>query len=202
MHPRCEEAVVLTEVYKLLSGYQQLVIWTVGRVGTRAALPQSALMGVKGLSKAVIKQVWRDGALGDLPAGTRIGVDAAGWLHKACVYMYNAQGICLEDGSTGHHAVFTRCLQQLLHARLKVVVVLDGARWPLKKATHVKRQNVRAAALEKAAGWRSVGIDQQQRSGRSNNSHHFGWRRSGHVCQIHQTAAMLREAHDMERLRA
>ena len=69
-------------------------------------------MGVKGLSKAVIKQVWRDGALGDLPAGTRIGVDAAGWLHKACVY--NAQGICLEDGSTGHHAVFTRCLQQLL----------------------------------------------------------------------------------------
>ena len=39
-------------------------------------------MGVKGLSKAVIKQVWRDGALGDLPAGTRIGVDAAGWLHK------------------------------------------------------------------------------------------------------------------------
>ena len=52
-------------------------------------------MGVKGLSKAVIKHVWRDGALGDLPAGTRIGVDAAGWLHKACVY--NAQGICLED---------------------------------------------------------------------------------------------------------
>ena len=46
-------------------------------------------MGVKGLSKAVIKQVWRDGALGDLPEGTRIGVDAAGWLHKACVY--NAQ---------------------------------------------------------------------------------------------------------------
>ena len=34
-------------------------------------------MGVKGLSKAVIKRVWRDGALGDLPAGTRIGVDAA-----------------------------------------------------------------------------------------------------------------------------
>ena len=47
-------------------------------------------MGVKGLSKAVIKHVWRDGALGDLPAGTRIGVDAAGWLHKACVS--NAQG--------------------------------------------------------------------------------------------------------------
>jgi len=46
-----------------------------------------------------------------------------------------------------------------------------------------------------------VGIDQQQRSGRSNNSHHFGWRRSGHVCQIHQTAAMLREDFALKWLR-
>ena len=39
-------------------------------------------MGIKGLSKLVIKQVWRTAKLSDLPAGTRVGVDAAGWLHK------------------------------------------------------------------------------------------------------------------------
>ena len=42
-------------------------------------------MGVKGLSKAVIKQCWREGRLADLPAGTRVGVDAMGWFHKAIV---------------------------------------------------------------------------------------------------------------------
>ena len=39
-------------------------------------------MGVKGLSKAVIKRVWRDSNFVALPPGTRIGVDAAGWLHE------------------------------------------------------------------------------------------------------------------------
>ena len=37
-------------------------------------------MGVKGLSKGVIKLAWRDDALSRLPAGLRVGVDAAGWL--------------------------------------------------------------------------------------------------------------------------
>ena len=40
-------------------------------------------MGVKGLSAGVMKQVWRDASLKDLARGTRIGVDGAGWLHKA-----------------------------------------------------------------------------------------------------------------------
>ena len=39
-------------------------------------------MGIKGLSKGVIKQVWRDSKLSDLAQATRIGVDAAGWIHK------------------------------------------------------------------------------------------------------------------------
>ena len=51
-------------------------------------------MGVKGLSKNVIKVAWRDGRLADLPAGFRVGVDAAGWLHKAVAA--NAKAICEE----------------------------------------------------------------------------------------------------------
>ena len=106
-------------------------------------------MGIKGLSSNVIKQVWRDGSLKDLPRGTRIGVDGAGWLHKSVVA--NASDICLEKaGSHGHRAVFIRHLQQLLHAGMEVVVVLDGARWPLKSTTHSSRRNRRDAALEKA----------------------------------------------------
>ena len=54
-------------------------------------------MGIKGLSEGVIKQVWRDAKLADLPAGTRVGVDAAGWLHKAVIT--NAADICLEKGT-------------------------------------------------------------------------------------------------------
>jgi hypothetical protein len=42
-------------------------------------------MGIKGFSSNVIKQVWRDGSLKDLPRGTRIGVDGAGWLHKSVI---------------------------------------------------------------------------------------------------------------------
>ena len=42
-------------------------------------------MGIKGLSKAVIKQAWRESRLSDLPTGSIIGVDVAGWLHKAVV---------------------------------------------------------------------------------------------------------------------
>ena len=106
-------------------------------------------MGIKGLSSNVIKQVWRDGSLKDLPRGTRIGVDGAGWLHKSVIA--NASDICLEKaGSHGHRAVFVRHLQQLLHAGMEVVVVLDGARWPLKSTTHSSRRNKRDAALEKA----------------------------------------------------
>ena len=42
-------------------------------------------MGVKGLSKNVIKPAWRAGKLSDLQAGTTVGVDAMGWIHKAVV---------------------------------------------------------------------------------------------------------------------
>ena len=81
-------------------------------------------MGIKGMSANVIKQVWRDCSLSSLPRGTRIGVDGAGWLHKAVVA--NAADICLEKaGSHGHRAVFIRQLQQLLHAGMEVVVVED-----------------------------------------------------------------------------
>ena len=105
-------------------------------------------MGIKGLSKNVIKQVWRDGRLADLPAGTRIGVDAAGWLHKSVVS--NATALCTDESSTAHHSVFVRLLQQLLHAKLEVVLVFDGDRWALKRATHTKRRNDRDAALARA----------------------------------------------------
>ena len=71
-------------------------------------------MGIKGLSKGVIKIVWRDAMLRDLPRGTRVGVDAMGWLHKAVVQ--NAADICLEKGTRWHHGHFTRYLQQLLPA--------------------------------------------------------------------------------------
>ena len=59
-------------------------------------------MRIKGLSKGEIKQIWRDGKLGDLPTGTRVGVDAAGWIHKACVR--NAVDLCLERGTATQHA--------------------------------------------------------------------------------------------------
>jgi 5'-3' exonuclease len=105
-------------------------------------------MGVKGLSKNVIKQVWRDDTLKALPNGTRVGVDVAGWLHKAV--QGNAADIVREKGTTAHHDTMVRCLQQLLLANLEVVLVLDGARWPLKSTTHARRASARAAALEKA----------------------------------------------------
>lgn len=105
-------------------------------------------MGVKGLSRNVIKQVWHADTLQSLPANTRVGVDAAGWLHRAV--QSNAADIVRERGTTGHHIVITRYLQQLLLADLQVVVVLDGARWPLKSVTHARRASARAAALEKA----------------------------------------------------
>lgn len=38
----------------------------------------------------------------------------------------------------------------LMFSHLEVVLVLDGARWPLKSATHTIRRNKRGAALEKA----------------------------------------------------
>ena len=44
-------------------------------------------MGIKGLSANVIKRVWRDCSLSSLPRGARIGVDGAGWLHKAAQSM-------------------------------------------------------------------------------------------------------------------
>ena len=49
-------------------------------------------MGVKGLSKNVIKLAWREGRLADLPRDTRVGVDAMGWIHRAVVA--NAKDIC------------------------------------------------------------------------------------------------------------
>ena len=55
-------------------------------------------MGVKGLSKNVIKQAWHEDSLKALPAGTRVGVDAAGWLHKSVVS--NATDIVLENASS------------------------------------------------------------------------------------------------------
>jgi hypothetical protein len=106
-------------------------------------------MGVKGLSKNVIKLAWRSGKLSELAEGTTIGVDAMGWIHKAIVA--NAEDIVKEKASSvGHHAVFIRYVQQLLHHKLRVVIVLDGRLWPLKKAERSKRQNKRAEAREKA----------------------------------------------------
>ena len=57
-----------------------------------------AAMGVKGLSKNVIKLAWRKGRLADLPRDTRVGVDAMGWIHRAVVA--NAKDICLEQSSS------------------------------------------------------------------------------------------------------
>jgi hypothetical protein len=105
-------------------------------------------MGIKGLSKNVIKQVWREDSLKSLPAGTRVGVDVAGWLHKAVVS--NATDIVREKGTTSHHNTMVRFLQQLLTAGLAVVLVFDGGRWPLKSGTHARRASARVAALEKA----------------------------------------------------
>ena len=106
-------------------------------------------MGVKGLSKNVIKPAWREGRLSDLPNGSRVGVDAMGWIHKAVIS--NAEDIVKENASSvSHHDVFIRCLQQLLHHQLYVVLVIDGRMWPLKKSEKSKRQNKRAQAREKA----------------------------------------------------
>ncbi len=94
-------------------------------------------MGIQGLSKNVIKQVWRDSSLSALPRGYRIGVDTAGWLHKAV--LGNAADICQKRGTIGHHALFMPYVLQLLNAGLMVVLVLDGAHWPLKEAEHKRR---------------------------------------------------------------
>jgi hypothetical protein len=75
---------------------------------------ENARDGHQGLSSNVIKQVWRDGSLMDLPRGTRIGVDARSTLHKSV--FANARDIYFEKaGSHTHRAVFVRHLQQLLH---------------------------------------------------------------------------------------
>ena len=61
-----------------------------------------------------------------------------------------------KSGSHGHRAVFVRQLQQLLHAGMEVVVVLDGARWPLKSTAHAARRNKRDVALAKATEARNA----------------------------------------------
>ena len=85
----------------------------------------SRLVGIKGLSKGVIKQAWRDGRLDDLAEGTRIDVDVAGWLHRAVVS--NARDICLESTQTiivqALCATFNSC--SMLKSR---VLVFDGDR--------------------------------------------------------------------------
>ena len=107
------------------------------------------VMGVKGLSKAVIKQAWHERRLADLPAGTRVGIDAMGWLHRAVVT--NARDICMEKtNSTSHHGVIIRLAQQLLHHRLAIMLVIDGRAWPLKRLTASTRINRRSEALQRA----------------------------------------------------
>ena len=105
---------------------------------------ENAQDGHQGLSSNVIKQVWRDGSLMDLPRGTRIGVDARSTLHKSV--FANARDIYFEKAGSHTH------LQQLLHAGMEVVVLLDGARWPLKSTTHSSRRNKQDAALESQGG--------------------------------------------------
>ena len=69
-------------------------------------------MGVKGLSKAVIKQAWHERRLADLPAGTRVGIDAMGWLHRAVVT--NARDICMEKtNSTSHQLTLSQASKLL-----------------------------------------------------------------------------------------
>ena len=60
--------------------------YTVRERCRQSAQRSAAEMGVKGLSKNVIKLAWRSGKLSDLAEGTRIGVDAMGWFHKAVVH--------------------------------------------------------------------------------------------------------------------
>lgn len=40
-------------------------------------------MGIKGLSKNVIKPAARKGSLKDLPPDAKLGVDTAGWIYAA-----------------------------------------------------------------------------------------------------------------------
>ena len=105
-------------------------------------------MGIKGLSRNVIKLAWREGHLSHLPAGTRVGVDGAGWLHKACVA--NAMAICLHQPTSQHHQHFLRQLHQLLDVGLKVVLVFDGAEWPLRQVTSERRRHRAQRALARA----------------------------------------------------
>ena len=56
----------------------------------------------------------------------------------------------MDKPTAAHHTVFVKLLQQLFHAKLEIVLVLDGARWPLKSATRTSRRNGRELALEKA----------------------------------------------------
>ncbi|KAL1520311.1 hypothetical protein AB1Y20_021902 [Prymnesium parvum] len=90
-------------------------------------------MGIKGLSKGVIKQVWRERRLQELHQ-VRVGVDAAGWIMKSL--MSNACDVCLEvEGSVKHHATFARYVQNMLHKlpeSSSILLVLDGAQWPLR----------------------------------------------------------------------
>ena len=99
----------------------------------------------------------------DLPRGTRIGVDARSTLHKSV--FANARDIYFEKaGSHTHRAVFVRHLQQLLHAGMEVVVLLDGARWPLKSTTHSSRRNKQDAALESQGGAHSRRLEDSSSS--------------------------------------
>ncbi|KOO33362.1 hypothetical protein Ctob_016525 [Chrysochromulina tobinii] len=77
-------------------------------------------MGIKGLSSNVIKQVWRDGSLKDLPRGTRIGVDGAGWLHNDIWLQHRPQRTTRRtaDGSRtaqiASHGRLTACRSRLV----------------------------------------------------------------------------------------
>ncbi|KAL1514704.1 hypothetical protein AB1Y20_003791 [Prymnesium parvum] len=107
-------------------------------------------MGIKGLSKNVIKQAWREGRLQDLH-GEVVGVDAAGWVVKAV--QANARELCLEIDSRLHQAAFARMLQATMHllpADASLVLVLDGAPWPLKASTQTARRSRRESAMVQA----------------------------------------------------
>jgi len=111
-------------------------------------------MGIRGLSKDVIKVVGRKGSASEL-RNSRVGVDAAGMMLAAC--RFNATDIVRgRAGSLGHHDYFIRLLRPLLNTVGLQVLVLDGDSWPLKAAEQARRRTRRAEAREEAdALWAS-----------------------------------------------
>ena len=95
-------------------------------------------MGSKDATRKILKAASRKVHLANAPGamkGQRVGIEAAGWLHRGC--KQNANAVCLHGSSQEAVLYVTTRINAVLGEGGKPLVVFDGdRRYPAKAATH------------------------------------------------------------------